>query len=127
MRWDEAQGNRSGVIGTNQHNQGSPKRSWWSKSKGDEEGLSRWDLALGTDNDTRIMYQKEPKSEVYFGHVMPWPFCDVNYAEDPKDWKLTSGFTFMLAGGPIAWKLKKKASVALSTTEAEYYTLGIAC
>jgi len=39
------------VIGTDQHNQGSPKRSQWSKSKGDEEGLSRWDLALGTDCD----------------------------------------------------------------------------
>src|SRR5882672_10598425 len=33
----------------------------------------------------------------------------------------------MLAGGPISWKSKKQASVSLSTTAAEYYTLGIAC
>jgi len=33
----------------------------------------------------------------------------------------------MLAGGAIAWKSKKQVSVALSTTEAEYYALGIAC
>jgi len=33
----------------------------------------------------------------------------------------------MLAGGPIAWKSKKQMSVALSTTEVEYYALGIAC
>jgi len=33
----------------------------------------------------------------------------------------------MLANGPITWKLKKQASVALLTTKAEYYVLGIAC
>ena len=33
----------------------------------------------------------------------------------------------MLANGPIVWKLKKQPSVTLSTTEAEYYALGIAC
>ena len=33
----------------------------------------------------------------------------------------------MLAGGPIAWKSKKQSSVALSTTEAEYYALGLTC
>jgi len=33
----------------------------------------------------------------------------------------------MLAGGPISWKSKKQVFISLSTTEAEYYTLGIAC
>jgi len=33
----------------------------------------------------------------------------------------------MLTSGPISWKSKKQASVSLSTTEVEYYTLGIAC
>jgi len=51
MGWDEVQGIGLGVIRTNQHNQGSSKRSWWSNSKGDEEGLSKWDLALGMDHD----------------------------------------------------------------------------
>jgi len=50
-----------------------------------------------------------------------------NYAEDAHDQKFTSGYIFMLSGSPIAWKPKKQASVALSTTEAEYYTLGITC
>jgi len=59
--------------------------------------------------------------------VTPWGFCNVNYAEDPHDRCYTSRYVFMLAGGPITWKSKKQASVALSTTEAEYYALGIAC
>jgi len=59
--------------------------------------------------------------------LTPWGFCDVNYAEDPRDRKSTSGFVFILAGGPISWKSKKQRSVSLSTTEAEYYVLGIAC
>ena len=33
----------------------------------------------------------------------------------------------MLASGTITWKLKKQTSIALVTTEAEYYMLGIAC
>src|SRR6266481_8245524 len=61
------------------------------------------------------------------GHVTPWGFCDANYREDPCDCKSTSRYVFMLASGPITWKLKKQMSVALSTTEAKYYTLGIAC
>ena len=33
----------------------------------------------------------------------------------------------MFTGGPIVWKSKKQTSVALSMTEPEYYTLGVAC
>jgi len=78
--------------------------------------------------DIGIVYQRDATSEgSNFGHVMPWAFCDANYTEDPRDWKSTSSFVFMLASGIIAWKSKKQASIALSTTKAEYYTLGIAC
>ena len=57
----------------------------------------------------------------------PWGYCDANYAEDPHDWKSTSSYMFMLAGSSISWKSKKQPSISLCTTEAEYYTLGIAC
>ena len=56
-----------------------------------------------------------------------WGYCDTNYAEDSHNQKSTSSYTFMLAGGPITWKSKKQKSVALSTTEAEYYAVGAAC
>ena len=34
--------------------------SQWSKSKGDEEGLSKWDLALGMDHDSNPSQGAEP-------------------------------------------------------------------
>ena len=59
--------------------------------------------------------------------MTPWGYCDANYAKDSHDRKSTSRYAFMLANGPIAWKSKKQPSVALSTTEAKYYALGITC
>ena len=55
-----------------------------------------------------------------------WGFYNANYTEDSCNCKSTSRYVFMLAGGPIVWKSKKQMSVALSTTEVEYYALGIA-
>jgi hypothetical protein len=46
-------------------------------------------------------------------------FCDANWAEG-SDRKFTSGYIITIAGGAVAWSLKKQASVALSTAEAEY-------
>ena len=77
------------------------------------------------------MYRREPRtrekvSDASQGHVTLWGFCDANCMEDSHDCKSTSRYMFMLAGGPIVWKSKKQMSVALSTTEVEYYALGIA-
>src|SRR5882724_8223232 len=77
---------------------------------------------------TRLMFRRDSDAtHVQQGPLTPWGFCDVNYAKDPHDRKSTSSFVFMLAGGPISWKSKKQMLVSLSTTEAEYYALGIAC
>ena len=40
--------------------------------------------------------------------------------------KSTSGWVFMLAGGPVSWSSKRQSVVAHSSTEAEYYALGAA-
>jgi len=96
--------------------------------------LNDWIMAkrvlhyLKGTKDIRVMYKKVTKStEGDLGHVTPWAFCDMNYSKDPCDRRSTSGYMFMLASGSITWRSKKKASITLSTMEAEYYALGIAC
>ena len=77
--------------------------------------------------DLGIVYRRDREQGVEHDHMIPWGYCDTNYAEDLCDRKSTSGYVFMLANGSILWKSKKQTSIALSTTEAEYYALGIAC
>ena len=50
-------------------------------------------------------------------------YSDADYAGDRDNRRSTSGFVFMLAGGPITWLSKKQTSVALSTCEAEYMAM----
>jgi len=75
-----------------------------------------------------IVFRRDPgMGQAEHNPATPWGYCDANYAEDPHDWKSTSSYMFMLAGSSISWKSKKQPSISLCTTEAEYYTLGIAC
>ena len=53
-------------------------------------------------------------------------FCDSDYAGDITTAKSTSGYIFLLAGGPISWKSKLQSIVAQSTTEAEYIAINAA-
>lgn len=50
-------------------------------------------------------------------------FTDSDWAGNVDDRKSCTGNVIMLAGGPISWRSKKQASVALSTMEAEYAAL----
>ncbi|KAK8926175.1 hypothetical protein KSP39_PZI018367 [Platanthera zijinensis] len=47
-------------------------------------------------------------------------FVDSDYAGDLDRRRSTSGYNFLLGGGPISWKVTLQDIVALSTTEAEY-------
>ena len=54
-------------------------------------------------------------------------FTDFDWAGDTIDWKSTLGYVFMFGGGPIWWSNKNQASIALSSTEAEYKGAVNAC
>ena len=46
---------------------------------------------------------------------------DSDYANDEKDRKSISGYIICINGTPVIWSTKKQKSVALSSTESEYY------
>ena len=53
-------------------------------------------------------------------------YSDSDWAGDKSSRRSTSGFIFMLNGGPVSWCSKRQATVALSSTEAEYIALTLA-
>ncbi|KAJ3525782.1 hypothetical protein NMY22_g10431 [Coprinellus aureogranulatus] len=60
----------------------------------------------------------------YGGPEVAWTpeidtFCDADWASN-VDHKSISGYVCTLAGGAVAWSLKKQTSVALSTAKAKY-------
>ena len=55
--------------------------------------------------------------------VSPYAFVDADYGGCKDTRRSTSGYVFMMAGGPVAWSSKRQATVALSTVEAEYVAM----
>jgi len=53
-------------------------------------------------------------------------YSDADWAGDIDDRHSTTGIVFTMAGCSISWPSKKQATVALSTTEAEYVALSAA-
>ena len=53
-------------------------------------------------------------------------YSDADWAGDTDDRRSTTGNLFILAGGPVSWLSKKQATVALSTSEAEYIAVSAA-
>ena len=49
-------------------------------------------------------------------------WTDSSWNELLHDGRSTSGYVFLLAGGPVSWSSKKQDTVATSITVAEYYT-----
>ncbi len=50
-------------------------------------------------------------------------FCDSDWANDKTDRRSFSGYVVLLAGGAVSWSSKKQRTTALSTVEAEYFSM----
>jgi hypothetical protein len=55
--------------------------------------------------------------------ISPTAFVDADYGGCRDTQRSTSGYVFMMAGGPVTWSSKHQATVALSTVEAEYVAM----
>ena len=56
-------------------------------------------------------------------NLSPTIYSDFDFSNDVKDSLSVSGFVIVMSKGAIAWESKKQASIATSTTEAEYNAL----
>ena len=55
--------------------------------------------------------------------LSPHAFVDADYRGCKDTRRLTSGYVFMMASGPVTWSSKHQATVTLSTVEAEYVAM----
>ena len=90
----------------------NPRKEHWSALKRVLRCLN------GTINHGLLYKQGGPE------HFVGYSYAD--WAGDLSDRKSTSGYVFMLSGGPVSWSSRKQNCVALSTAEAEYVALSAA-
>lgn len=64
----------------------------------------------------KLTYSKEANEKII-------GYCDADWAGCNITRHSTSGYVFMMKGGPISWSSKKQSCVALSSCEAEYISL----
>ncbi|KAM0037011.1 putative RNA-directed DNA polymerase [Helianthus debilis subsp. tardiflorus] len=82
-------------------------------------GLDHWKAAkkvlryLQGTKDYKLTYRRSDRLEVV-------GYSDSDFAKCKDDKKSTSGYIFMLAGGPISWKSHKQQLTTTSTMMAEY-------
>lgn len=69
---------------------------------------------LKETRDFGILYSKDYENTTLIG------YSDADYANDRETRRSTTGYVFLICGGPVTWACQRQKSVSLSTTEAEY-------
>lgn len=67
-------------------------------------------------------YELNSSSRARGSSVQVIGYSDSSWA-DAGDRRATSGYVFLLAGGPVSWSCRRQTTVALSSVEAEYMEL----
>lgn len=71
---------------------------------------------LSATRSQKLIYRTNDSTELI-------GYSDSDWAGDRDDRRSTTGYTFILSGGAVAWATQKQRTVALSSTEAEYMAL----
>lgn len=93
-----------------------------------DPGLAHWKALLHVLAyvkgilDYKIVYSRDLR-----GSIKPAGYVNADYGGDLDTWRSTSGYIFMMSGGPVSWSSKRQQTVALSTTEAEYMAMTQGC
>lgn len=70
--------------------------------------------------DLKLVYRRNDKCDTIDG------FADSDWASNICDRKSTSGYVFRVYQANVSWSTQKQKTVALSSAEAEYVSLGVA-
>ncbi|XP_043703078.1 secreted RxLR effector protein 161-like [Telopea speciosissima] len=85
-------------------------------------GLAHWTAAkkvmhcLQRTKDFKLVFNRSENLEVV-------GYSDSDYSGCTDDMKFTSGYIFLMGGGPISWKSVKQTIIASSTMQAEFVAL----
>ena len=84
-----------------------------------DPGESHW---IAVKNILKYLRRTKDTFLIYGGEeeLIVTGYTDASFQTDKDDYRSQSGFVFCLNGGAVSWKSSKQATVADSTTEAEY-------
>jgi hypothetical protein len=78
---------------------------------------------LSGTRSSGIVYSRQTQTSKVTDHHQLTGYSDADWAGDKETRKSTSGYVFLINGGPVSWASKRQSSVALRSCEAEYYAL----
>ena len=69
-----------------------------------------------------VKYSTEPDQNLQQNSNLFYGYANAAYT-NTDDFKSTSGYVFVVGGGAVTWRSKKRTTIALSSMQAEYIAL----